>query len=139
MIVNMATHTVQYFVNNISVGSKNFLTSATGFQVIDFAFDDYDSGFTVDNIKILNADNLSTSEIVHNNKVHIYPNPTTDLLHIPTIENIKSVEVYDTTGKLVLKDTSGKNRISVSFLNKGLYVIKITTNHSAFTTKFSKK
>jgi len=61
------------------------------------------------------------------------------LFSIPTIENIKSVEVYDTTGKLVLKDTSGKNRISVSFLNKGLYVIKIATNHSAFTTKFSKK
>lgn len=139
MIVNMGTHTVQYFVNNISVGSKNFLTSASGFQVIDFAFDDYDSGFSVDNIKISNADNLSTSEISQDKKVHIYPNPTSDFLHVSTTENIKSLEVYDLLGKLVLKDTSGKNQISVSFLNTGTYIIKVNTNHSAFTTKFTKK
>jgi len=139
MIVDMATHTVQYFVNNTSVGTKDFLTTVTGFQAIDFAFDDYDSGFTVDNIKILNADNLSTSELSQDNKVHIYPNPTSDFLHIPTAENIKSVEVYDLSGKLVLKDTSGKKQIPVSFLNRGMYIIKIITSHSVFTTKFSKK
>ncbi|AZB28333.1 T9SS type A sorting domain-containing protein [Chryseobacterium balustinum] len=139
MIVNTTTHTVEYFVNNTSLGSKNFLTTTTGFQIIDFAFDDYDSGFTVDNIKISNADNLSTSEIAQDKKINIYPNPTSDFLHVPTTENIKSLEVYDLSGKVVLKDTSGKNQISVSFLNKGMYIIKITTNHSVFSTKFSKK
>ncbi|WP_390882271.1 hypothetical protein [Chryseobacterium indoltheticum] len=29
--------------------------------------------------------------------------------------------------------------MSVSFLHTGTYIIKVNTNHSAFTTKFTKK
>ncbi len=139
MVVDMTNHSVQYFLNNTSLGSKNFLTTTTGFQVIDFAYDDFDSGFTVDNIKILNADNLSTAEISQVNHLNVYPNPTTDYLHILTKENIEDVEIYDLSGKLVIRDRSGKNEISVSFLKTATYIIKVKTKQSTFSAKFSKK
>ncbi|WP_102981274.1 T9SS type A sorting domain-containing protein [Chryseobacterium scophthalmum] len=139
MIVNMASHSVEYFINNSSLGSKNFLTTATGFNVINFVYDDFGSGFSLDNIKILNASNLSVSENVKNSPIDIYPNPTSDFINIKIRENIESVEILDSSGKLVLNDSSGRKQVSVSFLQNGLYVLKIKTKNSTYTKKFNKK
>lgn len=138
MIVDLATHSVEYFINNTSVGSKPFSTSVTAVSVADFAYDDYGSGFTVDNIKISDAA-LSTTDENHTKQIVIYPNPTSDFINIKNEDRINSVEIFDASGKLVAKDRTGKKHVPVSFLQNGLYILKVSTDQSVYTKKFNKK
>ncbi len=81
-------------------------------------------------------ENLATSELGLSN-VEIYPNPTADILNIQTEQKISKIEIYDITGKL-LKLNSKENKINVSELVKGTYLIKIYTNRNTINSKFIK-
>ena len=68
----------------------------------------------------------------------LYPNPTSDVLNIETQQKISKIEIYDLSGKL-LKTADGKNKqVSVSQLNKGMYVIRIYTENGVVNSKFIK-
>ena len=68
----------------------------------------------------------------------LYPNPTSDILNIQTEEKISKIEIYDVSGKL-LKSMDGRNKnISVSSLNKGMYLIKLYTENGVLNSKFIK-
>ncbi|KNB61898.1 Por secretion system C-terminal sorting domain-containing protein [Chryseobacterium piscicola] len=138
LIANLATHTVTYYLNNILLGSQPISNSVMGFNVLNFVYDNEGSGFTMDNIKILNADLLSTSENNYNDKIDVYPNPTSDFINIKIKEVVKSIEIFDLSGKLILKDVSGKKEISISHLQNGSYILKVNTKESAYTKKFIK-
>jgi hypothetical protein len=62
----------------------------------------------------------STSEIT------IYPNPSKDYINI-SVENaeIKNVQIYNLTGKLVKQEKS--NKININDLPVGMYIIKVET------------
>ncbi len=96
---------------------------------------------SVDNFKIeaINV-NLSTSEStkVDNSLVSIYPNPTSDFINWKSSVKINSVEVLDVTGK-VLKTNLKDNKIDVSDLVKGNYILKIKTEIGSESKKFLKK
>lgn len=140
MIVDMTAKTVEYFVNNASVGTKTVDSTALGFSIIDFYYDDFDSGFTVDNIVVANASNLSTSESnLLNNSVSIGPNPATDFISVNTKGKILSVEIYDLSGKKVLGELSGRNQINISSLQSGAYLVNVKTDKDMITKKIIKK
>ncbi|MDH6253636.1 hypothetical protein M2347_003363 [Chryseobacterium sp. H1D6B] len=138
MIVDMTARTVEYFVNNTSLGVKTVSATATGFNIIDFYYDDFETGYTVDNIKIINAAQLATSEVSSKNTLTVSPNPTSDFINIKTQEKITSVELFDASGKLVLTTTTGTDKIKVSELEKGLYLVKINTAKGSTTKKMMK-
>lgn len=59
-------------------------------------------------------------------KIEMYPNPATTQLNFGSNgEGAIEVEIYDTTGKLVLK-SSVANSLNVSILNSGIYFVKLT-------------
>jgi hypothetical protein len=58
----------------------------------------------------------------------IYPNPATSGVTIQTEEAIKKIEVYTLEGKLVKE--SPENKIDVSNLNSGFYIMKIITDEN---------
>ena len=67
---------------------------------------------------------LSTEDF-DKEKIKVYPNPVTDLLHFVENQQIKRVSFYDTSGRLVKTSiTEGKNSIDVSTLEKGTYVVE---------------
>lgn len=70
---------------------------------------------------------LSTLEITtnHKNTYSIYPNPATDILNISTDEILEEYQVFDITGKEVLKGRFETNRINVTQLQNGVYILKI--------------
>ncbi|CAM3660380.1 ASPIC/UnbV domain-containing protein [Flavobacterium saliperosum S13] len=75
----------------------------------------------------------STLGIAENNlgNFTMYPNPTNDFIRFNTVnadEKIKSVTIYDVSGKLVKKDSASNNSVSVQELENGTYVI-ILENH----------
>jgi len=60
------------------------------------------------------------------NKIFIYPNPASDKIYLDELPiTLKSLKVYDQTGRLVLqtKTQNMKRSISVSHLNAGVYTI----------------
>ncbi|MGJ8682980.1 MAG: LamG-like jellyroll fold domain-containing protein [Nonlabens sp.] len=63
----------------------------------------------------------------------IYPNPTSSILNIKMDEEIKSVTVFNMQGQQVLTSTAQK--LDVSNLNSGIYIITIENNLGSIAAK----
>jgi hypothetical protein len=66
----------------------------------------------------------------------IYPNPTTQFLNISSLI-LDAVTIYNIVGKELIK-VSNQNRIDVSSLSKGIYIIKVSDGINTSTKKFIK-
>lgn len=80
---------------------------------------------------------LTTKEIHNKNKLSAFPIPTNKILNVVNPENgINRIEVFDTSGKLVLiKNFANSDRkisLDVENLSKGIYVYKIGDLSSKF-------
>lgn len=139
VVVDKGTSTLEYFVNNVSIGTGGLGTNKD-INNIDFTFDDYGTGFYVDNIVMTDLSNLGTKDISTkiNSEVSIFPNPATDFIEIKTKENVKSVQIFDASGKLV-KKLGNETKVDVRELEKGNYVMSISTSDSVVSKKFIKK
>lgn len=93
-----------------------------------------------DDVAIFYATTLSNTNF-ENVEFSLYPNPTTNILHIETTqEDIKTVEIFNLQGKRVLQtNTREVKSIEVSALNNGVYFVKLSTNQGEITKKFVKK
>jgi uncharacterized repeat protein (TIGR01451 family) len=75
---------------------------------------------------------------VPNIVVRVFPNPSTDVAHI-SIENMEvqplSVEIFDLSARLVLRQQSDNNRFELNFNNlpKGSYFFRITNEKQTIT------
>jgi surface protein len=69
-------------------------------------------------------------------EISIYPNPTSDKLHIDGLV-VQDVVIYSVLGKEVVK-ISNQNSIDVSSLSKGIYFIKVSDGINSSTKKFIK-
>ena len=79
--------------------------------------------------------NLSTIE----KSIHIYPNPSSHLIQIETLESLEIIEInlYNTLGvnqKIKLSDET----IDLSYLNNGIYILIIKTSEGIQTKKIIK-
>ena len=76
-------------------------------------------------------------------KINVYPNPFVDEIVIEGIsENQTQVEVYNSLGQLVYQadiQNDRKPRISLSFLNKGVYVLRVREKGEIRNVKIVKK
>ena len=69
--------------------------------------------------------------------VFIYPNPTDNYLFIEGNKNPISISVYNLLGvEVITKSTT--NKINVSELSKGIYIIKISDGKNLINKKFVK-
>ncbi|MCX7550995.1 DUF6130 family protein [Xanthomarina sp. F2636L] len=68
---------------------------------------------------------------------NVYPNPTsTGYVNITSKTNdVINVTVFDILGKQVLKNTVNNNRLNVSTLTTGVYIMKISQNGQIITKK----
>ena len=76
------------------------------------------------------CNNTSSGEI-SSEIISIFPNPVKNTLNIEG--TIKSVEIYDVFGKLVL--ASKNNIINTQELSDGIYLVKVNTNNNIIVTK----
>lgn len=67
----------------------------------------------------------------------IYPNPTSDYVNILIEDEVKIVTVFNMQGKEILKTNS--NRVDVSNLTSGVYMIEVITNSGKAISKVIKK
>lgn len=75
-----------------------------------------------------------------NNEVYkIFPIPTKDVLNISSEDEIKSISLYDLQGKLIKSEVGNIKSIDISEFNKGIYILKVTTNLSILSKKVIKE
>ena len=74
-------------------------------------------------------------------KITLYPNPASSVVNFSSKAEIKEIEIYDVTGKLLLNSkNAGTNlQIDVSSLAKGIYLAKIKTDKGWDSQKLIKK
>ncbi len=65
----------------------------------------------------------------------VYPNPATDYIYIESSSRIKSISVFDFTGKLILTKDSNqqKESLQIKEIAKGSYIVQTLINDKTFT------
>ena len=77
----------------------------------------------IDEISIVNPEEVSIKEDL---RMTAYPNPTTNILYINNNNLLgEEYEIYDMSGKLIIKDINNSNIINVGNLSTGTYSLKI--------------
>jgi predicted extracellular nuclease len=128
---NFAQNTT--LVRNSNIGSPN--TTYTPSEWTSFASD------TCSDLGSHTTTVLSVEQNTFLSQIKIYPNPTNGVdLNISTNEDV-SIEVFNILGKLVLTDeiSTNKNKIDISTLNTGIYLIRLSSDDGSTTRKFIKK
>ncbi|MXS71638.1 T9SS type A sorting domain-containing protein [Flavobacteriaceae bacterium W22] len=124
-----ARTTKTYALSNFNSATTKFAFYTSNGSVPDWGTD-YVLYF--DDFKIQTGVNLSTNEgAVKNKNVAIYPNPTHGAVYVKSDKEVKSIEIYDFTGKLVSKGTKIDLTSSVS----GNYLVKVIFKDNSFVTE----
>lgn len=126
---------VKYYLDNQLVFTSVLSNRVVRTNELNFEFDNYNSGYIVDNIIIKNMDQLAVNDI-NKTKISIFPNPSSDFINIKSSEEIRSIKIYDIKGSLIRTDNTPK--IDISALPKGNYIISIETKSGVETRKFIK-
>ncbi len=84
---------------------------------------------------------MATTETELDNHISFYPNSTQDEVQVSTKDTPKSWEIYGMTGQIVSKGafSRGSNRINMSQLATGTYMVKVETEKGVLTGKVIKK
>lgn len=78
---------------------------------------------------------------VMDNQLMVYPNPTTDMLHIVfEEEGLKALEIMDMTGKIVKAENFNTREVKINLkdLSRGVYFLKFNINNSTLIKKIIK-
>lgn len=126
-VTPMSADETAFFLRNIR---KITYSTAEGSPILTFT--DVDNmvvkEYTIaDSVRItFELENNATSidNILHDNVISVYPNPTADMLHINGLSAPTEVCLYDLQGKKVLSETI-INLINVSQIKKGTYILKV--------------
>ena len=114
-------------------GRLNFLSQSTGWCGF---FSDGNPG-TTGIFKFDGSLGVADVNAVKSN-LKVYPNPAVDIVNIKADKDIKSVTLYDTSGKKVKSYTGSE--INVSSLTKGTYMLQVYYGNGAVeNTKLIKK
>lgn len=98
--------------------------------------------------KSLNLDNISVTldataslEDLQKFNFNAYPNPATDYINLSASKNIDKIEIYNVVGQQVESRVlnSNNNRVNVSNLSKGIYIMKAFIEDAIGTYKFVKE
>lgn len=84
--------------------------------------------------------NLSTSDF-EKDEISVYPNPSNDFIYVKGIENrtISQVSIVDILGKNVFQSAEmNGNKMDISNLNSGIYILSLTSDNIEKKIKFIK-
>ena len=154
LFVNLSDY--NYDTNNLMASYNNPFNDRTG---IDYLFDvqpnyvnqiseilttqdsNNSGNFTPSNRKSYNYDTqlLSAQEIVTENEIIVFPNPTSSILYIDSQQDLKQIEVFSITGKLIFASRKHIQEVNLSNLTSGVYLIKLQdVNGNSFVKRIVK-
>jgi hypothetical protein len=82
---------------------------------------------------------LGLNDVNINNKITIYPNPAKTELNLNVSQNdINELSISNLLGQVLIK-SQNQNRIDISNLTNGIYILVITQGQNKYTKKFIKE
>ncbi|MDR2206189.1 MAG: T9SS type A sorting domain-containing protein [Flavobacteriaceae bacterium] len=75
---------------------------------------------------------------VHKTAISVYPNPFTDVLKLSDTKGVKSITVFDVSGRAV-KTLPATPELNLSDLKIGVYILAIQTDHGTESVKVIKR
>ncbi|MHB9056895.1 MAG: alpha-L-arabinofuranosidase C-terminal domain-containing protein [Paludibacteraceae bacterium] len=126
---------------NSFTNPTNIVPVETGLSI---ASDTFNYTFKSNSITILKINTGLTNRIKQtestNRKIKIYPNPASNNLNIKGINELSSVNIYNSKGQTILKKKIVcDSNLDIAFLNKGIYIIEIKNKKETFSEKFLKE
>lgn len=127
-----------------SFGTSGKVTTTFGTNTTNEAFDmavQSDDkiiavGYTGNDIAIARYNwNVLSSESFQNDRISVFPNPTSQILYIESNLVIDEIEIFDSLGRSINSYKLEGNKIDVSFLSNGIYFLKSKN----YIVKFIKK
>lgn len=126
---------VKYYLDDQLVFTSVLSNRIVKTNELNFEFDNYNSGYSIDNIIIKDMDQLAVNDI-NKTQIRIFPNPSSDFINVISDEEIKPIKIYDIKGSLIKSDKTSK--VDISTLPEGNYIISIETKSGIETKKFIK-
>ncbi len=102
-----------YFDYNFPIGTNNYITT------------------------IQNSSDLEENDFVSD--IIAYPNPVKEFLNFETELTISKVEIYDIAGRILCSKSVHENKIDMSELKVGNYILKLYTEKGIMNTKIIKE
>lgn len=132
---NGITTTITSNVLNVSVRSISKYSNG-GILVVGSAQENGDNKTRVLQAKYNATSSLGTHQVVGEN-INIFPNPSRYFIQIdsPIIALDTKFEIYDLSSKKVLSGTLNENKIDISQLNKGMYLLNVKNEDKVIETK----
>lgn len=132
---------------SVSVGNQSGAALTTSGELWTWGWNfwgNLGNGTTVDSmvpIPVACPTALNTTSHTYIPKCTIYPNPATEEIQISTPENtnIEQILVTDVSGKKCLNITNTNNKVNISQLKSGLYLLQIQLATTTEILKFVKK
>lgn len=125
------------FGDGLTVGGNGGVQLEDSEGLILYPFNgDYGSGFSLQ----FGQFTLGTDDVSAFNELLIYPNPATNELNIANAER-SAIEIYDALGRRVakVKKASQNEKIDVSRMPQGVYIVRITLDGATESKTFIKK
>jgi len=115
---------------NVIAFMPDFEDPLTLTEDIDIYFDD---------IRLMHDPLTFTSEINSSKNLSVYPNPAHNIINIEVDEPVRTIAIYDLSGKLMLQEnkTGTEATINISHLSKGIYILRVNTLNNSYTHKIN--
>lgn len=95
-----------------------------------------DSGY-IDWVRVVKDQNTSTTDLAAQaNEVLLYPNPTTQFIHIHSNTPVEHIRVFNFLGQVVLETTTNTQTLTVNHLPSGRYFMQLETAGGLVTKAF---
>lgn len=134
------------FSNNIQFGNIQLIGgSNSNAYIVKYSSDSsflvpFEGGDTLNDQKPISS--FINEIAVTNNQLIIYPNPTKDDIYIiSTNERINSYSILNTNGQRIMNKENikaNKEKINLTNIPKGMYIIKIITDNNVYSRKVIK-
>ncbi len=100
---------------------------------------DYNFPIVTNNYTTSIQNTLGLQENDFINNISVYPNPAKNILYFKTEHNISKIEVYDIAGRILSSNSVRENKIDLSELKTGNYILKLYTEKGIMNTKIIKE
>lgn len=100
---------------------------------------DYNFPIVTNNYTTTVQNTLGLQENDFINNISVYPNPVKNILNFKTEDNISKIEVYDIAGRILSSNSISENKINLSDLKTGNYILKLYTEKGIMNTKIMKE
>lgn len=80
---------------------------------------------------------VSVGSSLANKGPMVYPNPSSGVLHIHSPEDVRSIQVYDLTGKMLLEKRGPSDVLNLKSWDAGSYLLVIRTSEKTYQRRVS--